>query len=61
VSIAGVRVLSLLNAKADRFINAAVVRSQIGTTLQKLRADSPRRHEDGLRIPLLMLHGDDDA
>jgi dipeptidyl aminopeptidase/acylaminoacyl peptidase len=61
VSIAGVSDLSLLETQATHFINGAVEREQIGTDPAKLKAASPRNHAAELRIPLLMIHGDNDA
>jgi dienelactone hydrolase len=61
VSIAGVSDLSLLEAQESRFVNGAIAREQIGTDRAKLKADSPRNHASDVRIPLLMIHGDNDA
>jgi dipeptidyl aminopeptidase/acylaminoacyl peptidase len=55
VSIAGVSDLMVL----ERFTDKAVLR-QIGTDWEKLKQDSPRRHADSVRIPILMIHGDHD-
>ena len=38
-----------------------MAREQIGTDPAKLKADSPRNHAADVRIPLLMIHGDNDA
>lgn len=61
VSIAGVSDLSLLEAQASRFVGGEISRQQIGTNPEKLKADSPRNHADGVRIPVLMIHGDNDV
>jgi len=61
VSIAGVSDLSLLEAEQSRFINGEIARQQIGTDPAKLKADSPRNHASDVRIPVLMIHGDNDA
>lgn len=60
ISIAGVSDLTLLEREEDEYINGAFARQQIGTETAKLKADSPRRHADGVRIPLLLVHGDKD-
>jgi dienelactone hydrolase len=61
VSIAGVSDLTLLEAQESRFISGAIARQQIGTDSAKLKADSPRNHAGEVRIPVLMIHGDNDA
>jgi dipeptidyl aminopeptidase/acylaminoacyl peptidase len=61
VSIAGLSDLSLLEAQERRFIGGAIAREQIGTDSSKLRADSPRNHAASVAIPLLLIHGDNDA
>jgi dipeptidyl aminopeptidase/acylaminoacyl peptidase len=61
VSIAGVSDLTLLEAQAWRFVNGEIARQQIGTDRAKLKADSPRNHASDVRIPVLMIHGDNDA
>ncbi|HEV2286427.1 MAG TPA: prolyl oligopeptidase family serine peptidase, partial [Steroidobacteraceae bacterium] len=61
VSIAGVSDLSLLENQERHFIEGAVAREQIGTDAAKLKADSPRNHAADMQIPLLMIHGDNDA
>lgn len=61
VSIAGVSDLTLLEAQESRFISGEISRQQIGTDPAKLKADSPRNHAGDVRIPVLMIHGDNDA
>jgi len=61
VSIAGVSDLSLLEAQEHNFVGGGVSREQIGTNRAKLKADSPRRHAADVEIPILMIHGDNDA
>lgn len=61
VSIAGVSDLSLLEAEAWRFVGGEISRQQIGTDKAKLKADSPGNHAGEVRIPVLMIHGDNDA
>jgi dipeptidyl aminopeptidase/acylaminoacyl peptidase len=59
-SIAGVSDLQDILTNARYFSNRAFVREQIGTTKEKLRADSPLRHADEINIPVFLLHGDRD-
>jgi len=61
VSIAGVSDLTLLEAQESKFISGEIARQEIGTDSAKLKADSPRNHANGVRIPVLMIHGDNDA
>lgn len=61
VSIAGISDLQQLLANARHFSNYRIAREQIGQQSDKLRADSPLRHIDAIRIPILMVHGDKDA
>ncbi|HTV52872.1 MAG TPA: prolyl oligopeptidase family serine peptidase, partial [Steroidobacteraceae bacterium] len=61
VSIAGLSDLSLLEAEEQRFEGGQVARTQIGTDRAKLKADSPRDHAQDVGIPVLLIHGDNDA
>jgi len=61
VAIAGVSDLSLLEKQEANFISGAISREQIGTDSAKLKADSPRNFAANINIPLLMIHGDNDA
>lgn len=61
VSIAGVSDLKLLETQTRYFVGGAIAREQIGTDSSKLKADSPRNHAADVRIPVLMIHGDNDA
>lgn len=60
-SIAGVSDLNELSQENQRFLNGRIARLQIGTDRAKLRDDSPRRHAEQVRIPLLIVHGSDDV
>jgi dipeptidyl aminopeptidase/acylaminoacyl peptidase len=60
VSIAGISDLSLLESERSRFVGGEITRQQIGTDPAKLKADSPRKHAGDVRIPVLMIHGDND-
>jgi dipeptidyl aminopeptidase/acylaminoacyl peptidase len=61
VSIAGVSDLKLLETQASFFIGGKIAREQIGTNSAKLEADSPRNHAADVAVPVLMIHGDNDA
>jgi dienelactone hydrolase len=61
VSIAGVSDLKLLETQASFFVGGRIAREQIGTDSSKLKADSPRSHAADVSIPVLMVHGDNDA
>ena len=61
VAIAGVSDLSLLEAQESRFVEGEISRQQIGTVRAKLKADSPRNYAADVRMPVLMIHGDNDA
>jgi dipeptidyl aminopeptidase/acylaminoacyl peptidase len=60
ISIAGISDLSLLENEHHAYVNGSVVREQIGVDSAKLKADSPRRHAADVKIPLLLVHGDND-
>lgn len=60
VSVAGVSDLAELKSDSGFFANHLVVEDMIGSDPVKLKADSPRFHADGINVPLLMVHGDQD-
>lgn len=61
VSIAGISDLSLLEAERFGFVGGKIAREQIGTDRAKLKADSPRNFAADVQMPLLLIHGDNDA
>jgi len=61
VSISGLSDLGLLIDEGYRWMNAKIVKKQIGTDPGHLKRDSPLQHVDEFRVPLLMVHGDLDA
>lgn len=61
VSIAGISDLQQLLSNARYFTNYRIAREQIGNQSDKLRSDSPLRHIDAIKIPVLLVHGDRDA
>jgi dienelactone hydrolase len=60
-SIAGISDLSLLVDQEQNFVGGRIARAQIGTSSAKLKADSPRNFAANVNMPLLMIHGDNDA
>ncbi len=61
VSIAGVSDLSQLQSDDDRFYGGkAAVRESTGTVKQELIAESPLRQADRIKVPVLLVHGEDD-
>jgi len=59
-AIAGVSDLPALLLSSRSFSNRDIVRTQMGTDIDKLRDDSPRNHVDGIHIPILLVHGKND-
>lgn len=60
ISFAGVSDLKSLLKSMQYYTNYAVVRKQLGTDKKKLKAVSPLRHVDKIKIPILLAHGDED-
>jgi dipeptidyl aminopeptidase/acylaminoacyl peptidase len=60
VAVAGVSDLEELKSDAGFFANHLVVEDMIGSDSEKLKRDSPRFHADGIAVPVLMVHGDED-
>ena len=60
VSIAGVSDLIQLRTTAEYFTNSKLVREQIGSDRKKLLEDSPLRHAGEVKVPVLLIHGDED-
>lgn len=60
VSFAGVSDLELLLIKARRFKNYKVVKKQIGSDSDHLEKNSPINFVQDIKIPLLLIHGEDD-
>jgi dipeptidyl aminopeptidase/acylaminoacyl peptidase len=60
VSIAGVSDLIELRRDQWNFRNAELAIAGLASDTAKLKADSPRNHADGVDIPVLLIHGDDD-
>lgn len=60
VSFAGVTDLPDLVRYSRRFQNAAIVEQMVGANIRSLRARSPAELADRMRVPVLVVHGDDD-
>ena len=60
VSVAGVSDLRELKNDSNFFGNSLVVKDMIGSDPEKLKADSPRLHADGIGVPVLLIHGRED-
>jgi len=62
VSIAGVADLSQLASDASRFYGGrAATLESTGDDKAELKAESPLRHADRIRVPVLLVHGEDDT
>ena len=61
VSIAGVSDLSQLVRDDDRFYGGKdAALNSIGTDKAELQIESPLRHADRIKVPVLLVHGEDD-
>lgn len=60
ISFAGISSLPDLRATARKFVNRNVVREQIGTDKNQLRATSPLYHAEKIVSPVLIAHGERD-
>ncbi|MGO4892223.1 alpha/beta hydrolase family protein [Flavobacterium sp. W21_SRS_FM6] len=60
VSFAGVMDLDMLVSKSRYFLNKKFIRKQIGEDEDDLEARSPYYHADKIKIPILLMHGEDD-
>ena len=60
VSINGVSDLSRLVASQRRYLQSNVAQEEIGNRRSDLRARSPYHNAEQIRIPILLLHGEDD-
>jgi dipeptidyl aminopeptidase/acylaminoacyl peptidase len=59
-SIAGISDLNQLEFEAGALAENKIGREYIGTDWEKLKRDSPRRHADEIKIPVLLIHGNHD-
>ncbi len=60
VSFAGVSDLKALVRKSRHYLNEKFVKKQIGEDSDDLEARSPRYHAESVKIPILLVHGEDD-
>jgi dipeptidyl aminopeptidase/acylaminoacyl peptidase len=60
VSVAGVSDLRELKSDSNFFANHRIVREMIGSDPEKLKVDSPRLHAANVKVPVLLVHGNDD-
>ncbi|GAC04492.1 alpha/beta hydrolase family protein [Paraglaciecola chathamensis] len=60
ISFAGVMDLKRLVSKSRHFLNKKFVRKQIGEDKDDLEARSPYHNAAKIKIPILLLHGEDD-
>lgn len=61
ISFAGISDILTLRKKARYYSNKSVIRKQLGDDKEQLRQTSPRRLAQNVKIPILMIHGDDDT
>jgi dipeptidyl aminopeptidase/acylaminoacyl peptidase len=61
ISFAGMSDLVAMRSHYHNFINAKTVRKQFGEDKKQLKETSPVRMVDKVKIPILLIHGKDDA
>jgi len=61
VSVAGISDPGLLESEHDDSLYGAALRRQIGDNPERLARDTPLLHAAQVRIPVLLVHGEDDA
>lgn len=61
ISFAGISDINKLRSEARYFVNRNVIREQLGNDSKQLRATSPARLAENVKIPILLIHGDDDT
>ncbi len=61
VSIAGLSDLADLYDLQAKFLNEKIARRQLGEDRGKLKDDSPARHAQNVKMPVLLIHGTRDA
>jgi dipeptidyl aminopeptidase/acylaminoacyl peptidase len=60
ISFAGVSDLKALRDSRQHYLSYRVAREQLGTDTTQLKATSPCRHVDKIKIPILLAHGEND-
>jgi len=61
ISFAGISDIVTLRKKARYYSNKSVILKQLGDDKEQLRQTSPRRLAQHIKIPILMIHGNDDT
>ncbi len=61
ISFAGISDVGLLRSEARDLLYGGVAREQLGSGISELRAVSPAHLVERVEIPILLIHGDDDA
>jgi len=61
ISFAGISDVKKLRDDASNFQNKNAVREQLGNDVDQLKKSSPVRSVDRIKIPILLIHGSDDA
>lgn len=60
ISFAGVTDLRQLVVRSRRYVNTKFVKKQIGSDTDDLKARSPYHNAEKIKIPMLIVHGEDD-
>jgi dipeptidyl aminopeptidase/acylaminoacyl peptidase len=60
ISFAGVTDLRQLVVRSRRYVNTKFVKKQIGSDTDDLEARSPYHNAEKIKIPMLIVHGEDD-
>ncbi len=61
ISLAGISDMKKLRENAHYFVNKNVMKEQLGNDTDQLKKTSPVRMVDKIKIPILLIHGSDDA
>jgi dipeptidyl aminopeptidase/acylaminoacyl peptidase len=61
ISLAGVSDIKKLRDTSRYFMNKNVFKEQLGNDIDQLKKTSPARMVDKIKIPILLIHGKDDA
>ncbi len=61
ISLAGISDMKKLRENAHYFANKNIIKEQLGNDTDQLKRTSPVRMVDKIKIPILLIHGSDDA
>ena len=61
ISFAGISDIKKLRDGASHYMNKNVIREQLGNDMDQLKKTSPVRAVEKIKIPILLIHGTDDA